>query len=256
VTYHSDIVRRELAMKGYAPLLRRFLTDADRIVTTSPNLLANSQYLSPFAQKCRVIPPVIDADRYRTYDGSDLELVDPTRPTVLFVGRLSYYKGLPDLLEASRRLDAEVIIAGDGKQRARLEAKASTLDVTDRVRFLGYVSDRKLEYLYHNADVFVLPSTEPSEAFGIVQLEAMASGLPVVNTDLETGVPWVSQHGETGLTVPPGDADSLADAIEALLSDPERRARFGTNARNRIETTFDIDRSLDAHERLYAELLE
>lgn len=256
VTYHSDIVGREIAMKGYAPLLRRFLAGADRIVTTSPNLLANSEHLSPFARKCRVIPPAIDTDRYRTYDGPDFELVDATRPTVLFVGRLSYYKGIPNLLEASERLDAEVIIAGDGEQRARFEADASTLGVTDRVRFLGYVSDRKLRYLYHNADVFVLPSTEPSEAFGIVQLEAMASGTPVVNTDLETGVPWVSRHGETGLTVLPGDADSLADAIEALLSDPERRTQLGANAQRRVETTFGIGPSLDAHERLYAELLE
>jgi rhamnosyl/mannosyltransferase len=137
-----------------------------------------------------------------------------------------------------------LLVAGDGERRDELERQASVLGVDDRVRFLGYVGDDRLLDCYSVADVFVLPSVEPSEAFGIVQLEAMAHGLPVVNTDLPSGVPWVSQDGRTGLTVPPRDPEALATAVRRLLEDESLRERFGENARRRVETEFSEDRLL------------
>jgi rhamnosyl/mannosyltransferase len=129
------------------------------------------------------------------------------------------------------------------------------LGVEDRVYFHGYIDDKKLREYYRSADLFVLPSVESSEAFGIVQLEAMAHGLPVINTDLPTGVPWVSRDRKTGLTVPPRDADALASAIQELLVDDELRESLGRNARQRVETKFTEARMLSQTLDVYAEVI-
>jgi len=94
---------------------------------------------------------------------------------------------------------------------------------------------------YHAADVFVLPSINRSEAFGLVQVEAMACGKPVVNTQLESGVTFVSRHEETGLTVPPSDANALSHALSTLLKNPEMRSRMAAAARHRVATEFNVE---------------
>lgn len=263
VHYHSDIVKQSTALVAYRPLLHRFLRRADRIVTTSPTLLERSEHLAPHAGNCEVIPLSIDVDAFRrdrgeasggAAAGADLP-VDPDRPVALFVGRLSYYKGVEHLVDAMGAVDAHLLIVGDGDRRAALERRASERGVADRVSFLGKVSDETLHRCYRRADAFALPSIAPSEAFGIVQLEAMAYETPVVNTDLPTGVPWVSRHGETGLTVPPGDGAALADALNRLFSDPDLRRRYGRAARERAEREFDRSVMLDRTARLYDRVL-
>ncbi|WP_238398228.1 glycosyltransferase [Halorussus salinus] len=195
-----------------------------------------------------------NANRFED-DSTAVSEVDDSQPVLLFAGRLIYYKGLEYLVEAMVDVDATLLIAGDGDRREALEAHVGSLGIEERVRFLGYVTDEQLHRLYNRADVFVLPSSVPSEAFGIVQLEAMAHGTPVVNTDLPSGVPWVSQDGETGLTVPPRDSTALANAINELLSETDRRRQYGRNARLRAETRFSEERFLDDTEALYKELL-
>ena len=255
VTYHSDIVRQSKAMKLYRPLLHELLGRADRIVTTSPNLLEHSEHLRPHADRCEVVPLSVDLDRFDAYDGPEYDLpTDPDRPTLLFVGRLSYYKGVQHLVDAMSDVDADLLVVGDGDRRDEVESRARDRGVTDRVHFLGRVDDELLDYCYREADVFVLPSVAPSEAFGIVQLEAMAVGTPVVNTDLPTGVPWVSRDGETGLTVPPGDARALADAIDRLVENPQLRQRYGENAAERVREKFGRERMVERTRELYEEL--
>ena len=255
-TYHSDIVKQATALRLYRPLLRRFLREIDRIVVPSPALLENSEYLAPHGGKATVIPLSIELDDHGCYDGPAYDLpIDPTKPTVLFVGRLSYYKGVEYLIDAMAELDssANLLIVGDGERRAALERRAREHGLAD-VAFLGKVPDEKLAYCYRSADVFVLPSIAPSEAFGIVQLEAMAQRMPVVNTDLPTGVPWVSIDGETGLTVPPRDASALAGALSRLLDDPSLRATYGKRAHERVERHFTHERRLKRVAALYDEL--
>lgn len=255
-TYHSDIVKQRTALTFYRPLLHRFLRRADRIVTTSPNLLEHSEHLGPYAGKTTVIPLSIDLEEYGEYEGPHFDLpTRPERPTLLFVGRLNYYKGVEYLVDAMAGVDADLLIVGDGDRRAELEARVRDRGLADRVSFLGKVEEQKLRYCYREADVFVLPSVEPSEAFGIVQLEAMASGTPVVNTDLPSGVPWVSLDGETGLTVPPRDADALRDALVRLVEDPALRETYGRNARRRVEENFTREERLERVAALYDELL-
>ncbi|MFC4407824.1 glycosyltransferase [Haloarchaeobius iranensis] len=249
-TYHSDIVRQSNALQVYRPILDRFLESTDRIIVTSQPLLENSDILEPYTEKCDVVPLSIDLDEIDSEElpeGAD----ERTRPTVLFVGRLNYYKGVEYLIDAMQNVDAKLLIAGDGERRSTLEQRTYQQGVSDKVDFLGYVPDEDLGALYRRSDVFVLPSVEPSEAFGIVQLEAMARGVPVINTALPTGVPWVSVDGETGLTVPPRDAGALANGINTLLEDDQRRRRYGQQARARVEALFTRERMITEVQSIY-----
>jgi rhamnosyl/mannosyltransferase len=151
------------------------------------------------------------------------------------------YKGVDVLLRALVQCDAMAIVAGEGPLRATWQDLARELGISDRVVFPGEVTHDELRALYRAADVFVLPSVSEQEAFGFVQLEAMASGTPVISTRLATGVPWVNQDEVTGLTVPPGDERALTTALNQLLGNPQRRARMAAAARSRIAAEFRLD---------------
>ncbi|QLK26821.1 glycosyltransferase [Natrinema zhouii] len=248
VTYHSDIVRQQIAGRVYQPILHRFLDRADQIITTSPRLRDNSAVLSQYRDNCAVVPLSVSLDEMSN-PLSNSPSIDIDDSIVLFVGRLNYYKGVEYLIDAMSSVDGTLLVVGDGPRRQKLETQAANSDAS--VKFLGRVDDATLEACYTDADVFVLPSVEPSEAFGIVQLEAMAHGLPIVNTNLPTGVPWVSKHGETGLTVPPRDSDALASAISELLTGDKRRQLFVENARNRVLEMFLEDKMIESTIELY-----
>ncbi|MCC7359404.1 MAG: glycosyltransferase [Anaerolineales bacterium] len=260
ISYHSDIVRQKRLLRLYAPLLRQALARADAVIAASPPYIATSPFLAPLAGKVTVIPYGIDAARFAAADAAavaDLRRRYPG-PLLLFVGKLRYYKGVEFLIRALPRVPAATVLLVGGEssvQRSELEALAQTLGVVERIKFLGQQSEAELPALYHAADVFVLPSIERSEAFGIVQLEAMAAGCPVVSCDVGTGVAWVNQDGQTGLVVPPRQPEALAAALNELLADPARRAALGAAGRERVRAHFTQARLLDALEALYARTL-
>jgi len=238
VTYHSDIVRQKVLGPLVSPLVHALLRRADAIIASSPQYAASSPVLRRHVDRVRVLPFGIDAAELGEVDADEVARIRAAHGPriVLGVGRLVYYKGFEYLVRAMRQVDAHLLIAGGGPLREPLRALAAGLGVADRVTLLGAVPD--LRPWYHAADVFVLPSVARSEAFGIVQLEAMACGLPVVNTALHTGVPFVSPHGLTGLTVPPADADALAGALATLLDDPGLRRRMSLAGRGRVAGEF------------------
>jgi rhamnosyl/mannosyltransferase len=178
---------------------------------------------------------------------------------VLFVGRLRYYKGVDVLLRAARDIHARIAIVGDGPYEAPLKTVHRQLELHDRVEFLGAQNEFELLALYRAANVCVLPSTHRSEALGLAMIEAMASGRAVVSTELGTGTSWVNQHGTTGLVVPPGDAASLAAAINLLLDDAAMAERFGAAARERAQREFSHEvmaaRVLRVYERVTGQVL-
>ena len=137
------------------------------------------------------------------------------------------------------------------------ESLAAQLGVTDKVVFAGEINNAGVTPYYHAADLFALASVARSEAFGIVQIEAMAAGLPVVNTSLDSGVPFVSLDGETGLTVPPGNPQALAAAINRLLDDDGLRQSLGQAGVRRARQEFSLDtmlrRTLELYESVTAE---
>jgi glycosyltransferase involved in cell wall biosynthesis len=173
---------------------------------------------------------------------------------VLSAGRLVYYKGLEYLIRAMDRVDATLLIVGDGPLRPRLEREAGASPlVRRRVRFLGRVED--LTPFYHASDVFALPSIGRSEGFGIVQLEAMACGKPVVNTRLQSGVPYVSIDGLTGITVAPRRPNELADALNRLLYDPQLRQKYGRAALHRVSTEFTVPSMVARTLKVYRDVI-
>ncbi len=254
-TYHSDIVRQRLLARGFAPFLQHFLQRCAAIIVASPNYLKTSAILQPYRDRCRIIPYGISVEDSQQGDPRlSAEIRKRYGPRLLLsVGRLVYYKGFEHLIRAMRQVQACLLIVGDGPLRAALVQETATLGVTDRVVFLGAVAD--VRPYYQAVDIFVLPSVARSEAFGLVQLEAMASGLPVVNTWLKSGVPFVSPNARTGLTVPPEDPDALADAINLLLDDDDLRARCGAAARRRVQQEFNLQSMVERTLQVYRDVM-
>lgn len=238
VRYHSDVVRQAAAMRLYAPFQQRFLRAAARILPTSEPYQASSQTLAPFLAKCHAVPLGIVPEDFAAPEESAIrDLRDQYGdPFVLFAGRHRYYKGLEYLVEAAAQIEAPLVIAGDGPERARMMRLAESAGA--RVHFPGELSHEALVAHLHACAVAVLPSVARSEAFGMSIMEAHACGKPVVATALGTGVEFINENEMTGLNVPPRDAGALAHAVNRLLGDPAARASMGAYARSRIQASF------------------
>ncbi len=257
LTYHSDIVRQKGLLRAYAPFLRRVLRAVDRIIATSPQYVASSPYLRPLRNKVTVIPLGIDVRRFLEPDSAQVASIRQRygAPLLLFVGRLRYYKGVQYLLDALPSVpDARVLIAGTGPMAQPWQAQAQALGLLDRVFFLGDVADADLPAYYTAADLFVLPACERSEAFGVVQVEALASGTPILSTELGTGTSYVNQDGATGCVVPAGDSAALANALQSLLANPAQRAAMGAAARQRAAAEFSLPVMVARVDALYRSL--
>jgi rhamnosyl/mannosyltransferase len=261
VTYHSDIVRQRVLGALYRPFLWQVLRAARLIAVSNPVYIQDSPFLRRYAGKCRVIHFGLDLGRFAATPAVQAEAAAwrarfANRPLLLFVGRLRHYKGVNVLLEAMRDLpDATALIVGVGPFAEEWQQQAQAAGLQDRVHFLGEQPDAAVSALYHAADAFVLPSTNRAETFGIVQLEAMACGCPLICTELGTGTSYVNQHGVTGLVVPPNDPAALAAAVRRILADPDLRARMGQAGLRRAQTEFSIDAMLDRTLAFYHEAL-
>lgn len=251
LSYQSDIVRQAGWLRLYAPTLKRVLQAADRIIVSSKRYMASSPWLSSVRAKCRVVPLSVDHCRFHPpafpYGGP---------PTLLFVGRLRYYKGVDTLIRALASMPgAHLAIVGTGTMQESWRTMVDELELGERVRFLGDVPDAELPAVYHRAHAFVLPANARSEAFGRVLLEAMASGLPCITTEVGTGTSWVVQDQVTGFVVPPSDTAALGAAIRRLLSAPELRRSMGCAGRARVLRHFTQDRMVTAVQAVYGEAL-
>lgn len=242
VTYHSDIIRQRVLGAAFLPVLHHFLRGAHAILASSPDYAASSPVLRKHKERVRIIPFGIRAEEYQSADPEEVAAIRARYGPRLVVGagRLVYYKGFDYLVRSMAAVDAQLAILGEGPMREQLRALAAELGVADRVHLPGQVP--RLSPWYHAADVFALPAVARSEAFGLVQLEAMAAGTPVVNTRLDSGVPFVSRDGETGFTVPPADAGALANALNRLLREPDLRGRMADAARERVRREFSLER--------------
>jgi len=257
IMWHSDIIRQKFFLRLYKPFLLRLLKRAKRIIAASPTYIEYSPFLSKFRDKSIVIPLGIDLSRFVLTEEIKKK-VNKIRNNfgdriVLFVGRLAYYKGVDYLIKAMENVEANLLIVGIGGLEKNLKNLAQNSPARNRICFLGEVTHDDIVSYFHACDLFVLPSIERSEAFGVVQLEAMACGKAVVSTNLTTGVPWVNQNKKTGIVVPPRDSEALAEAINSLLEDPGLREEYGKNGRKRVEEEFTKELVAERVMNLYRE---
>lgn len=260
VSYHSDIVRQRVLGTLYAPLLRLVLRRAALIAVATPVYRENSPFLRSQSAKCRIIPYGIDLQRFQPSPAINHAAVAlrkrfDNKPLLLFLGRLRHYKGVNVLIDAMHHIpDAHALIVGIGPLAQQLKEQAVSL--SDRITFLGELNNQEALVARYAADLFVFPSTNRAETFGIAQVEAMACGLPVICTELGTGTSWVTQHKKTGLVVPPNDAPALVNAIRTLLENAELRRSLGAAAKARAKNEFSQEAMLDKLLAFYQEALQ
>lgn len=262
VTHQSDVVKQRVRAALFRPLERLLYRRAEAILATSPTYAGGSPLLKRYAAKARVLPMGIDLAPYLDPSEADRAEAAAIRarhagPIWLGCGRLIYYKGFPIAVRALARAPGTLLLVGDGPDRPALEAEAASLGLGDRVVFLGAMPYQRIVPYYLAADAFWFPSNARSEAFGLVQVEAMACGCPVINAAIpHSGVAWVSLHDQTGLTVPLDDPIALADAATRLTTEPGLRDRLGAAARERATREFDhrvmARRSLAIYEHVLA----
>ncbi|HEY2155830.1 MAG TPA: glycosyltransferase [Isosphaeraceae bacterium] len=261
VTYQSDVIRQRVRGLLFRPLERLAYRRVGSVLQTSPVYADGSRFLRRYRDRLDVLANGIELGPY--IDPSAAHRASAARirashrgPVWLCAGRLVYYKGLHNAIRALQHVEGTLIVVGGGPLREPLEKEARHRDVADRVVFTGNLP----HYLdivpyYLAADAFWFPSNARSEGFGIVQVEAMACGLPVINAAIpHSGVAWVSPHEETGLTVPVDEPIALANAANRLMGEPGLRQRLGAAGRERAIREFGHDvmaaRSLEAYRSL------
>ncbi len=259
ISYHSDIIRQARALRCYGPLLRHVLSRASRIIVATPKHFEYSPWLAEHESRVRCIPFGIDLRRFEANvrdEGtiSKIRGLAQGRKIILTVGRLVGYKGQRFLIEACRNLDVELWIVGSGPLDSELRCLAHELGIEGRTRFWGSIDDALLASVLHACDVFVLPSITANEAFGLVQVEAMACQKPVISCDLKSGVPFVNRHGHTGLIVPPGDPAALAHALKEVLSNQPMALQMGVSGKERAHAEFALQVMIDRYWQCFTDL--
>ena len=266
IHWHADVVsvmnrRLALAYHVYRPFEQRLLARANAIIATSPPYLSSSLALHAWQHKCHVIPLGISQHR----------LPEPTTDLkhwasqqwrishikLLTIGRLTYYKGHDILIQAMATVNnAELIIVGQGEEKARLEKLIIELQLTDKVKLYGHCSDEQLIGLLDSCDCFCLPSLERTEAFGVVLMEAMRYHKPVIASAIPgSGVTWVVEDKVTGLLTPPGDVTALAYALQQLVDNHTLRQTYGQAGYQRFLDTFIIQQVETEISTLYQQVL-
>jgi glycosyltransferase involved in cell wall biosynthesis len=205
----------------------------------------------------------IDPEKFRPGSDPDTKIRDLRGKIILCVGRLVGIKGIVYLIEAMPKIlehhpDSTLLIIGSGPEYASLVLRTKELKLEQQVRFLGVINHEDLLPYYQSADVFVLPSiieNGMTEAFGVVLLEAMASGCPVIGSNVG-GIPDIIVNGESGFLVPERDSDALAAKISQVLSDDRIQKRFRSQGEMRVREYFLWDRIAEQYSGIYTQILQ
>jgi rhamnosyl/mannosyltransferase len=248
--WHSDILKQRILLKFYIPLQNWMVKRSDVIIGTSPVYVKESPYLQGVQEKLTFVPIGIDPLPQISAEPSEYK-------TVFSLGRLVGYKGYEYLVEAAKYLpdNYKVLIGGEGPLREKLQGQILAEGLQGKVSLLGRIPQEKLPEMFASCSVFCMSSIWKTEAFGIVQIEAMSCGKPVVATRIPgSGVSWVNEHGCSGLNVEPCSAQQLAEAILDITADPGCYSRYCRNALERYNTMFTkkamIEKCLDIYNKL------
>ncbi len=254
VGYHNDVVKPRALIRLYVPVQDALLRRAAAILVGAQDYLDTSPFLAPHRPRCRVLPYGIPLEPFAASPEAEARAAQLRGQygdrLILFVGRLTYYKGLAVAVEAMRRVAGTLLIVGAGGLAAALRRQIRARQLEGRIVLLGPVDDAELNACYRACDLLILPSTHRSEAFGLVMLQAQACGRPVVCSDLP-GLASVNIAGQTGLTVPPGDPVALAGAITQLLDDPGQRGRMGQAGCDQVRRLYSAQAMTRRVEEVY-----
>ena len=245
--WHSDIVKQKKLLSFYLPLQRWLIHRADLIVGTTPVYIASSYHLMDVQQKCTYLPIGITPIEPQVFDVECIKNRYAGKKIIFSLGRLVHYKGYRYLIDAAKYLDDNyiVLIGGSGALHDDLQRQIDENGLNDKVKLLGRIDDKYLAAYYGACDVYCLSSIMKTEAFAIVQIEAMSCGKPVVSCNIEgSGVPWVNKNGESGLVVPVEDGKALADAILQISSEPELYHQLSLGAKMRFMHLFTKDKMI------------
>ena len=258
VHWHSDILKQKQLLKLYRPLQNWLLRRAEVMIGTPPPYGRESPFLQKVQDKTVVIPIGIDEVKPVEEQVARIKEKYAGKKIIFALGRLVAYKGFEYLIKAARQLgnDCVVLIGGKGVLQESLQALIEEQGVADKVKLIGFVSNEELPGYFGACDLFCLSSIWKTEAFAIVQVEAMSCGKPVVATKISgSGVSWVNSEGMSGVNVEPADADALADAIKAVLNDTHCYAQLAAGARLHYETMFTRELMVERCMELYRSIL-
>jgi rhamnosyl/mannosyltransferase len=260
-SWHSDIVRQHRLGKIYGAIARTLFDPLDAVAGATPSHLRSIQMQAFRPRRRYVVPYGVDVGRFVltpaiAAKAAQLREQANGRPIVFALGRHVYYKGFDVLVDAMRKVDAVLLLGGEGSMTNELKQRAAAVDGRGAVDFVGRIADEDLPAYYHACSVYCLPSVAPSEAFGLVQVEAMACGKPIVNCRLDNAVNDVAPADVCALTVAPGDASALAGALSRLIADEALRRRLGEAGRMRVEQRFSMAAMVDATLAMYRDVLD
>lgn len=258
--WHCDITRQKWLLPVYGKFIHRFLKTVDKIIVSNPYIIESSEFLRHYKNKCEVIPIGVDLDWVFESEPekslSAKESKSDKNYLILFVGRLVVYKGIEYLIESMQYIEnASLIIVGSGPLEKPLKNLISKLNLETKIKIIPEVEEDTLHDYYKNCDVFVLPSINKTEAYGIVQIEAMACGVPLVSTELGTGTTFINQNGINGIVVPPSNAKELAEAVNRILGDHQLSQILGINGKKRALQEFTSNKMIQTTYQLYQQLL-
>jgi glycosyltransferase involved in cell wall biosynthesis len=269
VTYHGDMIDTygkfisKTLVYFYNKLVNKLLSYADVTISPSECYIGESKFLGKYRDKVVVIPYGMNVEEFAisyTKEESREKLgLSRNKNIILFVGVLGSHKGPDILIKAMQKIiksvsDVKLVFVGRGPLREELEIMSKKIGINEHVKFTGFIGSTFKKMLYYkSADIFVLPSTMRHESCGIVNLEAMACGVPIVASKIG-GVPDVVKDGENGLLVPPKDSEALADAIIYLLENEDVRDKMGKNGRKRVKG-YSWEKIVEMTEKVYEGLI-
>lgn len=259
VWWHCDVEKYKKLLPVYKPFIRHTLKKADCILVSSKGNIVHSSILWPYRRKCKVIPYSVNdvyLQRGSAYVCEEHE--KHAQVNILFVGRLVWYKGCEILLRAfaaMQQKNCRLTLVGSGPLEQELKRLVAELNLRN-VEFTGMVTEEEKMRRIEACDFLVLPSVSKAEAFGLVQVEAMAFGKPVINTALPSGVPSVSLDGITGKTVKPGSIMQLARAMDELAQNEELRSQYGKNAWKRVNQEYTKAVMVKRHRKVFQKLVQ
>jgi len=255
--WHSDIIKSKILLSLYAPLQSWLIRRADLIVGTTPVYVQQSPFLADVQDKVDYIPIGVNPMTPDLKRVREIKKQYAGKKLIFSLGRLVPYKGYEYLIHAAKYLgdDRVILIGGKGPMQEALAKLIEDLGLEEQVKLLGFLSDADIAAYYGACDLFCLSSIWKTEAFAIVQVEAMSFGKPVISTEIpDSGVSWVNADGQSGKVVKPEDSGALANAIFDLTASDDYRQKLSEGSLHRYKRFFTrdkmVERCLEAYIRV------